>query len=149
VKIEITNLQKDHEINEDLIHRILEHVAGEAGLSGTLSVAVVDAEEITELNRRFLGHAEPTDVLSFPMQDETSDLFGEVIVCAAVAAREAKKRNISFDAELALYAVHGLLHLLGYDDSTPGKRARMQERERAILAEFNLSAHDEEDGEPE
>lgn len=127
-----------HKVNRPLLRKVLSHTMREARVSGTLSVAVVDSQEITELNRRFLGRAEPTDVLSFPMEDETSDDFGEVVVCAEVAGREAAEWGISFDAELALYAVHGLLHLLGYDDLTSEQRSSMQEREREILKEFGL-----------
>ena len=138
VKIEITNLQSVHDVNKALLRKVLSHTMREAGEGGTISLAVVDAEEITELNRRFLGRTEPTDVLSFPMRDENSDMFGEIIVCAEVAAREAARRSISFDAELALYALHGLLHLLGYDDQTAKQRTRMRKREREILERYDL-----------
>jgi rRNA maturation RNase YbeY len=139
IKIEITNLQSNHKVNRNLLRRVLTHTMQEAGAAGALSLAVVDSEEITELNRRFLGHAHPTDVLSFPLQDEASDLFGEVVVCADIAAHEAGERSISFDAELVLYAVHGLLHLLDYDDQTQEQREQMRKREREILDQFGLS----------
>jgi probable rRNA maturation factor len=138
IKIEIANLQMAQKINRPLLRKILSHTMREAGVGGTLSVAVVDSQEITELNRRFLGRAEPTDVLSFPMEDGASDDFGEVVVCAEIAGQEAVEWEISFDAELALYAVHGLLHLLGYDDLTSKQRSRMREREREILRGFGL-----------
>ena len=138
IKIEITNLQKVHDINRALLRKVLSQVMREAGETGSLSLAVVDEEEITELNRRFLGRAEPTDVLSFPMRDEDSDMFGEVVVCAEIAGKEALRRSIGFDAELALYALHGLLHLLGYDDRTPEQRSRMEKREQEILKNFGL-----------
>lgn len=136
VKIEIANRQSQHRIKSALLRKVLTHTMREAGISGTLSVAVVDSDEIAELNRRFLGRAEPTDVLSFPMRDETSDLFGEVVVCADIATEEAGKRKISFDAELTLYALHGLLHLLGCDDKTAAQRKKMRMREREILEKF-------------
>jgi probable rRNA maturation factor len=140
-KVEIVDLQSAHGVNRALLRRILIHTMKEAGAAGTLSLAVVDEEEMTELNRRFLGREEPTDVLSFPMQDEDeSDMFGEIVVCADVAAREAQARKTPYDTELALYALHGLLHLLGYDDGTPAQRKRMRRREREILAAFGLAA---------
>lgn len=139
IKVDITNLQASHAVNEPLLEEALSLTMREAGVGGTLSVAVVDTEEITELNRRFLGRAQPTDVLSFPMQDGASDLFGEIVICSDIAAKEAASRNISFDAELTLYAVHGLLHLLGYDDEMPEQQERMHKREREILAVFGFS----------
>jgi probable rRNA maturation factor len=140
-KVEIADLQSAHGVNRALLRKILLHTMKDADAGGTLSLAVVDEEEMTELNRRFLGRKEPTDVLSFPMQDEDeSDMFGEIVVCADVAAREAAARKTPYDTELALYALHGLLHLLGYDDGTPAQRKRMRQREREIMAEFGLSA---------
>ncbi len=140
-KVEIINLQSAHGVNRALLRKVLLKTMKEAKAGGTLSLAVVDEEEMTELNRRFLGREAPTDVLSFPMRDEDeSDIFGEIVVCADVAAREADTRKTPYDTELALYALHGLLHLLGYDDGTPVQRRRMREREREILAAFGLDA---------
>jgi len=140
-KVEIVDLQSDHGVNRVLLRKILLHTMKDAKVGGTLSLAVVDEEEMTELNRRFLGRAEPTDVLSFPMQDEDeSGMFGEVVVCADVAAREAGRRRIAYDAELALYALHGLLHLIGYDDRTTAQRESIRKRENEILAAFGLTA---------
>lgn len=140
-KVEIMNLQSAHGVNRALLRKVLLKTMKEAKARGTLSLAVVDEVEMTELNRRFLGREEPTDVLSFPMRDEDeSDMFGEIVVCADVAAREADARKTPYDTELALYALHGLLHLLGYDDGTPAQRRLMREREREILAAFGLDA---------
>jgi len=140
IKIEIANRQDAHKINRPLLRRVLSHTMRGAGLSGTLSLAVVDEARMAELNRRYLGRLEPTDVLSFPLQDETSGPLGEIVVCADTAAKESARRRRSFDAELALYAVHGLLHLAGYDDTTEEQRTRMRRREREILSKFGLSA---------
>jgi probable rRNA maturation factor len=140
-KVDIVDLQSDHGVNRTLLRRMLLHTMKEAKVEGTLSLAIVDEEEMTELNRRFLGRREPTDVLSFPMRDEDeSGMFGEVVVCADVAAREAGRRRLAYDTELALYALHGLLHLLGYDDRTAPQRERMGKRENEILAAFGLAA---------
>jgi probable rRNA maturation factor len=140
LKIEIANLQSAQKVNRALMRKVLLSAMKEAGVSGTLSVAVVDTVEITELNRRFLGRAEATDVLSFPIEDERSDSFGEVVVCADIAAARAARRNANFDAELTLYALHGLLHLTGYDDKTPAQRSRMRKKEREVLSRFGIRA---------
>jgi probable rRNA maturation factor len=97
-KVDIVDLQSDHGVNRTLLRRMLLHTMKEAKVEGTLSLAIVDEEEMTELNRRFLGRREPTDVLSFPMRDEDeSGMFGEVVVCADVAAREAGRRRLAYD----------------------------------------------------
>ena len=84
-----------------------------------------------------LDHDYPTDVLSFPMADDPV-LMGEILVSADTARREAAARGHPAYHELLLYAVHGTLHLLGYDDHDPKARARMRRAERAALAALGV-----------
>jgi len=91
-------------------------------------IALVDDEKMAELHKRFLDKDGPTDVLSFP--------HGEIVVSADTALREAQARNIPPVQELVLYVVHGALHLAGYDDRTPKKRALMRAAERRVLKEM-------------
>ncbi len=100
-----------------------------------VTLAILGPSEMARLNRRFLRHRGPTDVLAFPAgPGDPSKLLGEVAVCPAVARREAKARGIDWREELARYVIHGCLHLLGYDDHAPAKRARMWKRQERILA---------------
>lgn len=104
-----------------------------------ISLAFVDHATIQGLNRRYLGLDEPTDVLSFPLSEGTSRrLDGELVIGALVALEQAKSRGHDVQAELALYVIHGLLHLCGYDDQTPAASARMRERERYYLQMLGL-----------
>jgi probable rRNA maturation factor len=88
---------------------------------------------MSELNRRFLRRRGVTDVLAFPYETEGEVLSGEIVVNAEQAVREAAERAHSATDELMLYLVHGLLHLLGYEDQTPAGARRMRRREKAIL----------------
>ena len=107
-----------------------------------IGVALVDDERMAELNQRHLHHAGPTDVLTFDLRDgktgpgESDDpaVEGEIVVSVEMAAREAASRGHSLDAELALYVVHGTLHLLGYGDDCDEDAARMHALEDEILA---------------
>jgi probable rRNA maturation factor len=121
-----------------------------------VSIFFVDEAEIAALNEQYMGEVGATDVLSFPIDGEDLDaadhrapadgdvpmLLGDVIVCPAVAARNAPEHpgthapihTGSFDDELALLVVHGVLHLLGYDHAEPDEAAAMQARERDLLA---------------
>jgi len=99
----------------------------------TLSVAVVDDATMTELHSRYLNLAEPTDVLTFDLSDGTESLEGEIVLCLDVAARESAARGHDLADEILLYAVHGCLHLLGYDDRTPADAKRMHSREDELL----------------
>ncbi len=102
----------------------------------TLSITVLGDAEIRRLNRRYLAHDWPTDVLSFDLSDPGGPISGEIIVSAERAARVAKRLKADARAELLLYVVHGLLHLCDYDDLSPAKFRRMHRRENEILTEL-------------
>jgi len=125
-----------------------------------LSLLFVDEATIAELNARFMDAEGPTDVLAFPIDDpvvagrwpdastagpdrddpEPGDmplLLGDVVVCPAVAQRQAPDHASSYDDELALLVVHGVLHVLGHDHAEPDETAVMQARERALLDQFH------------
>jgi probable rRNA maturation factor len=129
-------------------------VLGELGVEGEAELAVlfVDEDHIAALNQRHLGHPGPTDVLAFPIDgssevstsglapgratenpDDLPLLLGDVVVCPAVAARQAPDHAGTLDDELALLVVHGVLHVLGMDHATDEERAAMQAREREVL----------------
>ena len=109
-------------------------MALEGARNRTLSVAVVNDRAMRTLNREYHGVDEPTDVLAFPLDSPGGvPLLGEVICSVETAAREADRRGLPVAREVALYAIHGTLHLLGYDDHTPANRRRMRRRERTLL----------------
>lgn len=133
---------------------------GVRGLS-ELSVLFVSEDEITELNEEYMGKQGPTDVLAFPIDAADAEivahnqpsnrgpdrsppdsgdmplLLGDVVVCPAVAARQAPEHAGSLDDELALLVVHGVLHVLGHDHDEPEARLRMRERELDILRDHH------------
>jgi probable rRNA maturation factor len=108
---------------------------------GTTLVCVGGAR-MRELNRRFTGRAELTDVLSFSEREpDPEDGFlrvGEVVICSQVARREARDRGLSVRGELLLYAIHGWLHLAGYRDGAPRGRRRMVRAEKRIMRALGL-----------
>jgi len=100
-----------------------------ARAKGTLTIALVSDARIRSLNRRFRGKDLATDVLSFPA-DEVG-VLGDVVIAAGVAARQAVEVGHSLQAELRVLALHGLLHLLGYDhEHDDGRMARLERRLR-------------------
>jgi probable rRNA maturation factor len=104
-----------------------------------ISLAFVDNLTIHRLNKRYLDHDEPTDVLSFPLSDRGSGkLAGELVLGVEVAVQQASQRGHDVQAELALYVIHGLLHLCGYDDHTEADARKMRARERHYLAAAGL-----------
>ena len=122
------------------MREIVRAVLREEGVSeAEISLAFVDNPAIHQLNKRYLGHDEPTDVLSFPMSDPGSKrLTGELVIGAELAKIEAESRGHDVQAELALYVIHGLLHLCGYDDKSSSDAEEMRERERYYLRLLSL-----------
>jgi probable rRNA maturation factor len=97
---------------------------------GRMTVAIVPDSRVRALNRRYRRKDAPTDVLSFPA-DERGHL-GDVVIAAGVARRQARDAGHSLDTELRVLALHGLLHLMGYDHETDGGRMfRVERRLRA------------------
>jgi probable rRNA maturation factor len=120
----------------ELVRAVLD---GENVADYEISLAFVDNPTIHRLNKRYLDHDEPTDVLSFPLSDPNAKkLAGELILGAEVAQAQASERGHDLHAELALYVIHGLLHLCGYDDKSPDAEKTMRERERHYLAKLGL-----------
>ncbi|HZY84330.1 MAG TPA: rRNA maturation RNase YbeY [Gemmataceae bacterium] len=112
---------------------------GEDIADAEISLAFVDSPTIHRLNQRYLQHDEPTDVLSFPLSEaNAARLAGELVIGAEVAQAQAAERGHDVQAELALYVIHGLLHLCGYADHDEASAARMRERERHYLGQLGL-----------
>jgi probable rRNA maturation factor len=136
--IAITN-QQSREIGEERLRCAAEAaLAAEGVASATVSIAVVDDATIHRLNQQYLEHDQPTDVLSFLLELTETTLEGEVIVSADTAAATAEQFGWTTDDELMLYVVHGMLHLLGYDDQSADEQTAMRARERDVLSRFGL-----------
>ena len=110
----------------------------EAAGIAEVDLGIVAAAEMASLNRRYLSQRAPTDVLSFDLSDDTTEggSFVQLVVCADAAVAHARARGISPQRELMLYVVHGLLHQMDYEDTTPRGAARMHAREDEILDAF-------------
>jgi probable rRNA maturation factor len=128
------------------------------GVRGLAEVSLIFLDEptIAALNMQFMGNDGPTDVLSFPIDNEPEpsgrvpdaggsgpgespmpeipQLVGDIVICPAVAARNAVEHEATFDDEIALLVVHGVLHLLGWDHVVDEEAERMEAREQALLA---------------
>jgi len=152
--------QQAHPMDVARWAELARHVLTARGIKGETEVSLlfVDEEAIAALNSQFLGKTGPTDVLSFPIEDEplpsgrspdlggsgpgTSPeegaltLLGDVVICPAVAARNAVEHEVSLDDEIALLVVHGLLHLLGMDHEVDAEAERMEALEQELLTRF-------------
>ena len=165
IEVFVADEQNDQPVDTMRWVRLAESVLTEEGVPGDaeLSMLFVDEAAMADLNKRFLGKDGPTDVLAFPIDEEpveggrspdsggtgpgdTSEptdlptVLGDVVVCPAVAYRNAPEHAGTYEDELALLVVHGLLHLLGMDHEDDEEAEAMEERERMLLAKFHRSA---------
>ena len=103
-----------------------------------LSILFLDDAQMSRLHQRFLGKCEPTDVLAFGMQEGRRlegdpFLLGDIAVSTEMALHHAERFHSDVHRELALYVIHGILHLLGYEDHQKRKRLLMRRKERELL----------------
>ncbi len=92
-----------------------------------LSISFVDTEEITALNSQYRNKFQPTDILSFEMDDDI--LLGDIVINPDVAKKHASIEELSLEEELWVLVIHGTLHLLGYDHMEPTETKEMEELE--------------------
>jgi probable rRNA maturation factor len=95
---------------------------------------------MSQLHQRFLGIAGPTDVLTFELEHDPRGRVtaGEIVICVPEARRQARVRRITVERELFLYALHGMLHLSGFDDRTAAGFGRMHQKEDEILTRLGI-----------
>ncbi len=139
IRVSIASPQESLEIDRGRMRQTVRTVLeGEGIADAEISLAFVDNPTIHRLNRQYLEHDEPTDVLSFPLSEANARrLAGELVIGVEVARAQAAERRHDVQAELALYVIHGLLHLCGHDDHTTREAAAMREKERHYLRELN------------
>ncbi len=119
---------------------VLAAKARSSGRLRELSLVLVGDARMTRLHQQFMNIAAPTDVLTFPMDTDAAARVtsGEVVLCVPQARRSARERKIPTRLELLLYALHGMLHLLGYDDRNARAFQAMHRTEDQILTQLGF-----------
>jgi len=129
--IEIINRQKKRRIRTKAFERLLADLGRQYRLADPeVTLAFVGDRAIRTLNRKFMKKDRPTDVLSFPLGEKGPDgkyYLGDIVIAVPVAERQAREKGHSLDRELRLLAIHGYLHLLGFDHF-----AGIEEEERKV-----------------
>ncbi|UXR85679.1 rRNA maturation RNase YbeY [Staphylococcus felis] len=131
------------------IRELLNFAKTKEGISedAELSVTFVDEEEIQAINKEYRNKDRVTDVISFAFEEQ-EELFegvdlprvlGDIIICTDIAKAQANEYNHSFERELGFLALHGFLHLLGYDHMNDEEEREMFGRQKIILNEFGLT----------
>jgi probable rRNA maturation factor len=144
VSIEISN-ESDLEFDSRRAQKLCRFVMDQMRIhpQAELSVRAVDEATIAELNERWMDKEGPTDVLAFPMdelrpgmvnEEPEEGILGDLVLCPAVAAKQAVDAGHTVTDELDLLTVHGILHLLGYDHAEPDEHKEMFGLQARLLA---------------
>jgi probable rRNA maturation factor len=167
MSVEVFAADEQSEVDVDTLRwvRLAQNVLDAEGVGGDveMSMLFVDEPAMAELNRRFLGSEGPTDVLAFPIDEDIIEagrspdsggpgpgtlaqeasevpiVLGDVVLCPSVAQRQAPEHAGTYDDEMALLVVHGILHLLGMDHADDKGAEAMERRERELLERFHTA----------
>jgi probable rRNA maturation factor len=139
VVVEVSSTVRRVGLAESAVRSLVETTLKEEGITDALvSVAFVGRTAITRLNRRYLQHSGPTDVISFGMTREGANMpaIGDIYICPEVAARNARANGVTLREELSRLVVHGTLHVAGHDHPADESRvdSEMWKRQERILA---------------
>lgn len=127
----------DFKVDTEFYLEKLRVVIDELQIAGNIAIKLGSKEESRALNKQYLQRDYPTDVLSFPFNDDVPDegfYLGDIFICYPVAEEQAKESNITMEQELLTLMVHGLLHLAGYDHETDS--GEMQELQDKLIAKI-------------
>jgi probable rRNA maturation factor len=137
IEVHFANRQKSVGVDAAWYRRLAKlALAAEDVGQAEVSVAFVDNATIHQLNREYLRHDFPTDVITFPLSAPGEPLVGQIVVSGDYALEACAADGWPPHVELGLYLVHGVLHLCGYDDTNPTAARRMDRRQRQLLAEY-------------
>lgn len=148
-------IDETNEITEEqieLIEQLLQHAAKEENVrdGAEVSITFVDNEKIHEINRDYRGKDQPTDVISFALEEmgeeeieivgaDLPPVLGDIIISVPKAREQAEEYGHSFMRELGFLVVHGFLHLLGYDHETEEEEKVMFAKQEQLLQQFGLT----------
>lgn len=134
ISVDIVNQQRALRLAASKLKSIVRHVLRAEGVRfAHIELALVNDATIRDLHRRYFKLDTPTDVLTFPLNEPAEPLSGQIVLSVETAARIGPLHGFTPEEEVLLYAIHGILHLCGYDDGTAGDARRMRRRQEALL----------------
>lgn len=136
----ITNQTEQNIDMDDKLEDVIKTVLQTEGLSLAyeVSISFVDKDEIHRLNKEYRGVDRPTDVLSFPIDEDfliegVDTMLGDIVICMDIAKDQAIEYNHSLDREIMYLTAHSCLHLLGYDHMEKEEKLSMRSREKEVM----------------
>jgi len=139
ISLSVSNVSSCYFLSRKKLERMAAFILKEAGIrDAVLSINFVRDRAIKDLNYLYRGKNRPTDVLSFSMREgrrikKDNLILGDVVISTERARRQAADFGSTFKKEVILYIVHGILHLIGYDDEDASSEKRMRRKEKQIF----------------
>ncbi len=140
--VTVADRQRLLSVGAPWLERLIRQVLAVEGVGrAEISLTLVNDRHIGRLHAEWFGDPAPTDVITFPLSEPAAEpLAGDIVVSTETARRRGREFGWGARHELAYYVVHGLLHLTGYDDTSPARRRAMRARERAVMRAVGLPA---------
>ncbi len=126
--------EKGIKIKKSLLHKIVSSISRELDLNVfSLEINFVLSETMLGINKRYLNHNYNTDIITFDYSNERNNLDGEIFISIDEAFKNSKKYHVTLNNEILRLIIHGILHMIGYDDVTTAKRKTMKKVEDVMV----------------
>lgn len=127
-------------ISKRAVHSLISFLKSEFNLSiSSLSISFISSSELKRLNKKYLKHNYETDIITFNYSRLKNTLDGEILISVNDAFNNAKKYKVTYSKELSLLVIHGLLHLLGFDDKEKKSKIKMRLMENNLINRYNFT----------
>lgn len=137
--LSINCTENKFKVNKFKIHKLVNALKKELNFSiFFLPINIVTTEQIISINKSYLNHHYSTDIITFNYSGDVSNLDGEIFISSEEAKLNAKRFNDKLENEYYRLVIHGILHLIGYDDSTRSDKIRMKKMENKLLNHFKF-----------
>jgi len=139
----VKNLQiysQDSSINKSAIHKLISALMEEFNLTiSFLSISFINSARLRDVNKEYLKHDYETDVITFNYSKKIKDIDGEILISFEEADRNSKKYKVTYGKELCRLVIHGMLHLLNFDDNNKENKKIMKRMENKLILSYNFT----------
>jgi len=139
----VKNLQvysQDSSVNKRALHKLISSLKKEFNLSiSFLSISFISSSELRDINKEYLNHDYETDIITFNYSKKLQDIDAEILISIEQARRNAKKYDLTYGKELCRLVIHGMLHLLNFDDKDKKSKNIMNKKENQLTMRYNFT----------
>lgn len=139
----VKNLQvysQDSSVNKRAVHKLISSLKSEFNLAiSSLSISFINSEELLDINKEYLNHDYETDVITFNYSKKLKEIDGEILISYEEAKWNAKKFKVTYGKELSRLVIHGMLHLLNFDDKDQKNKKIMKQAENKLTLKYNFA----------